>query len=1294
MPDESEPEGDDSSALRSVGEGLFGFARRVGEIVADAAGRPIPTDAIREPLANARIARLEGEHAGALTSLRALAKEHEGDPFVLVATGVTFVHDLLAGGRPLRPLKEVTDAVDDALGRGPKQLLQGALELYGDRPDRALDHFRRAAGDFGRLPDDDEVEARFLIHLLAGLAHLGQGTEERALRELQKARARMPAEAGPALRSLVLRHGVELSLAAGEVGDAQAWIRESIDANAEDPNARELLCRVLASKGDRVGAHSLLEELGHDAALDGTRVWVGLTVGLPAEEAPTTEVALRYMQSDSEDQNRRRLWALAQLAADHEPSESLTAEIMGALLSTAAAAPEPMRDRYLQEAAHAALRLDRLSDDVLGPIEKRLSSDEGTAPEELRLVRARARLQRGEGGSPVDFRAGEPPRFRADPDLGRPWGPDPRSPVRNPDLRASVLASQRRLAAAELCLDRGQTEVAQDLLVDALVEWPPLRRARELLASIVQQTSGARLEDLLGAATRLLAAVPGRVLGVGLEGVQEALGRVIAARERLARPLTIAIMGEFSAGKSTFVNALLGEAVAPMGVLPTTTTINVFRRGTGGGARVHYRDGRISTVAPEEVQTFLHGLDDTEAGRIRHVEIERSGSRMGDAAVVDTPGLNALDAFHEQVAREFLDEADAVVWVFSATRSGAASEVSMLAELRAGGRQVLGVLNKVDTLDASEQEELSAYLREQLGEVLVDIVPLRGNEALEYRTAESAERRRPLRRGRQIARDALSSEGTRAQARPHRAPSRRSAGGGARAGRGGDRSPRDPSRLGEVRRPRGPARRADPFIDVLGGAAPRSAGSRRRPAPGGPRPGIAAHGGGARQGPARSARRRVPRRMPARRRDRSAAAGARRRGAPGRRRDGGARPRVRPVGARASRRPARGSFRRGHAARPRQEDRRGRDRDAQRISRSLAPGGRGVGRARARPRPRRGAGAQPIRSPGRERPSSRGVAPADGRARGGGCSGRSDEAGECMKRTWGADEAGRGPILGPMVIAVVGVDRGGAISLAKRGVCDSKDFGAGEDARERREELAAVVRERASFAMRVVDVDEIDRYTFQGQLNALERKIVVELLADLDVERDAKIVCDGKVLFDQLRQRYPNLKAVDHGESAHVTVAAASILAKDARDKAFAEIASRYEDEFGKVVGGGYCNAGDAAVPRRLPRALRQAPTRGPSELGREQGRQPRVVLMAWIRVLSEEEVAARRDRLARLYEACVDPSYGGVDNVLKIHSLRPDSLDGHLRLYRAAMHETDGLSRREREVIAVAVSAINECHY
>lgn len=734
--DERESEG---NPFKAVGERLGGWARRVGELVADAAGRPIVGEAIKEPLAEARALRLAGDPAAALARLRAIGGEHASDPFVQLEIGLTLVHDMLAGGRPLNPLAEARRELGDALGRGASQLLAGAHALFDDRPQIALDELRRAGSDLGRLPEPIQSEARWLLHLLAALAHLPQGNEERALRELQKARARTPATAGTSLRRLVLQRGVDLALAAGELFDAEAWVREALHQDQDDAVAKEMLCRVLAARGDRIGAHALLETLDDDPSLDATRVWVGLTVGLPDDSDALRVIAMRLLQTDAESPHMQRLWALSELASTLNgelPEPDLADEIVGALARAAKVAPPATRDRYLQEVAHAALRLDAFPKAALALVDERLERDDATAPEELRLVRASQRLRRGEDAS-ADVTGTMPPRFRSDPDIGGPWGPDPRSPARNPDLRASVLASHRSLVEAEAALAAQQVDLAQDLLVAALVEWPDNRRARALLGSVTLDLGhgeSPRLEELLTASTKLLAAVPGRVLGVSLAGVEEALGQVIAARERLARPLTIAIMGEFSAGKSTFVNALLGEAVAPMGVLPTTTTINVFRRGTAGGARVHYRDGRIGIIAPDEVQAFLHGLDDTEAQRIRHVEIERRGERMGDAAVVDTPGLNALDEFHELVAREFLDEADAVVWVFSATRSGAATEVGMLAELRESGRQVLGVLNKVDTLDEAEQTELADYLRKQLGEVLVEVVPLRGREALQWRT--------------------------------------------------------------------------------------------------------------------------------------------------------------------------------------------------------------------------------------------------------------------------------------------------------------------------------------------------------------------------------------------------------------------------------------------------------------------------------------------------------------------------------------------------------------------------------
>lgn len=186
---------------------------------------------------------------------------------------------------------------------------------------------------------------------------------------------------------------------------------------------------------------------------------------------------------------------------------------------------------------------------------------------------------------------------------------------------------------------------------------------------------------------------------------------------------------------------------------------------------------------------------------------------------------------------------------------------------------------------------------------------------------------------------------------------------------------------------------------------------------------------------------------------------------------------------------------------------------------------------------------------------------------------------------FGADEAGRGPILGPMVIAVVGLDPDSESMLRTLGVDDSKRFGSDDDGRLRRRELSERIRAQVpACRLRRVEVEEIDHYTFRGQLNALERRVVLELLQSLGAARTVRVVCDGARLFAPLRAHFPRLEAIDEGESAHLAVAAASIVAKDVRDQAFGVIAQRYAEEFGPLRGGGYPNA----ATRRFLRAYEQ----------------------------------------------------------------------------------------------------------
>ena len=81
---------------------------------------------------------------------------------------------------------------------------------------------------------------------------------------------------------------------------------------------------------------------------------------------------------------------------------------------------------------------------------------------------------------------------------------------------------------------------------------------------------------------------------------------------------------------------------------------------------------------------------------------------------------------------------------------------------------------------------------------------------------------------------------------------------------------------------------------------------------------------------------------------------------------------------------------------------------------------------------------------------------------------------------------------------------------------------------------------------------------------------------------------------------------------------------------------------------------------------------------------------MSYIRTIDESEASGELDDL---YKRGRNPD-GSVDNVLKVHSLNPESLRAHLEVYIAAMHRPSPLSRAEREIVATVVSRVNGCEY
>jgi small GTP-binding protein len=228
--------------------------------------------------------------------------------------------------------------------------------------------------------------------------------------------------------------------------------------------------------------------------------------------------------------------------------------------------------------------------------------------------------------------------------------------------------------------------------------------ARKGIMSKREQELRAREQELL---ERLSAAL-GRV---GTDVDADDLRRFAEAREQLAGLFLLVIAGEFNSGKSSFINALLGERVLPEGVTPTTDRINLLRHGPETSE--HLREA------------FL-------------LERTHPADLLRELNIVDTPGTNAIIRQHEELTRDFVPRSDLVLFVTSADRPFTESERAFLEQIREWGKKVVFVINKMDILRPADREEVLAYVRTNATNLLGETPQTFGvsaRQALESRDA-------------------------------------------------------------------------------------------------------------------------------------------------------------------------------------------------------------------------------------------------------------------------------------------------------------------------------------------------------------------------------------------------------------------------------------------------------------------------------------------------------------------------------------------------------------------------------
>jgi small GTP-binding protein len=175
----------------------------------------------------------------------------------------------------------------------------------------------------------------------------------------------------------------------------------------------------------------------------------------------------------------------------------------------------------------------------------------------------------------------------------------------------------------------------------------------------------------------------------------------VAARN-LEETFLLVVVGEFNSGKSSILNALLGQDVLEEGVTPTTDRISIL---------VHGPQDRTTPY-----QTGLEASATVDEFVVRR---ELPFGFLEGVALVDTPGTNAVIRRHQVLTEGFLPRADLVLFMTSADRPFTESERQFLELAKAWGRKVIVVVNKVDLLETGAQlEEVQSFVARNAREVL------------------------------------------------------------------------------------------------------------------------------------------------------------------------------------------------------------------------------------------------------------------------------------------------------------------------------------------------------------------------------------------------------------------------------------------------------------------------------------------------------------------------------------------------------------------------------------------------
>ena len=180
--------------------------------------------------------------------------------------------------------------------------------------------------------------------------------------------------------------------------------------------------------------------------------------------------------------------------------------------------------------------------------------------------------------------------------------------------------------------------------------------------------------------------------------------------------IDVAILGQFKAGKSSFINDLIGKDVLPVGVIPVTTVITRLHYGPKEKAVVKYFDDKTSEIELEEVEEYISELkNQANQKNVEVVDIELpalepySGLRF-----VDTPGLGSVFRYNTELSEDWLPEVGCAIVTISSDRPLSENDLNLIRELMDHTPRVVLLLSKADLLSEEQRQQVVRFFKETL----------------------------------------------------------------------------------------------------------------------------------------------------------------------------------------------------------------------------------------------------------------------------------------------------------------------------------------------------------------------------------------------------------------------------------------------------------------------------------------------------------------------------------------------------------------------------------------------------